>query len=574
MHSSSTNYIRLFVVIVIILSAFVLGYPIAFVVQHGFNPSGWPPELVLTPFRWFSEWSVSFGSHYPNVLLFIGTYLEMLLSRSPAFYDGGLIAWAAICGSAAFLGASAATLLRTERTTVHGDAKWASRRILSHMRVGLEIGQNPDTGRPVRIQVEGNLLTIAPPRTGKTDGLILPNLAWAEREAWAGPAVVIDPKGDAYRATKRRRQAMGRTVRCLDPLDLVGGTDRWNPLARVDVKDVLYLMSMASALAPQVNQQSDGGAFFNNGAAILIAAAAIVSTSDGRPNLSAASELLLDEKKFHDGLMRHQNEAHAASKLLANALRILDRDDPKTRSNLFSTANQNMQWLHDQRMQATVQNSTFDLTDLADGNVDLFIVLPADSRKHILAPYVRWLLADLFAAVRQQRPCERIIAFIDEASILGPFRELLDAAGELPGYGLSIWTFWQSRSQIETHYGRSGAEIFLDTAEMVNLFNLSAVRPDETERWSLALGTYTGTKLVLTEDVKSKKASTSRDQEPLRLVPAADLPRLLNEFQIVFLNGLRHTPYPLKLKRTAAHLDSRIACLLDLKAPVGSTTAN
>ena len=50
-----------------------------------------------------------------------------------------------------------------------------------------------------------------PPRTGKTGGFIIPNLILSELHAWAGPAVVIDPKGDAYKAVKRHRETtMGR----------------------------------------------------------------------------------------------------------------------------------------------------------------------------------------------------------------------------------------------------------------------------------------------------------------------------------------------------------------------------
>ncbi|WP_454622378.1 type IV secretory system conjugative DNA transfer family protein [Bradyrhizobium cenepequi] len=102
------------------------------------------------------------------------------------------------------------------------------------MNAGLEVGINPATERPIRIQVEGNLVTIAPPRSGKTGGFVIPNLTFPEPKAWAGPAVVIDPKGDAFRAVKRRRETMGKTIRCLDPLNYVGGADRWNPLSRVD----------------------------------------------------------------------------------------------------------------------------------------------------------------------------------------------------------------------------------------------------------------------------------------------------------------------------------------------------
>jgi len=159
---------------------------------------------------------------------------------------------------------------------------WATKSDLAVMNAGLEAGINPETNRPVRIQVEGNLVTIAPPRSGKTGGFVIPNLAFPEPKAWAGPAVVIDPKGDAFRAVKRQREAMGKTIGCLVPLNYVGGTDRWNPLSRVDPNDVLYLQSMASALLPQTKEQTDASAYFRSRAVDLLVGALQYSRHEGR----------------------------------------------------------------------------------------------------------------------------------------------------------------------------------------------------------------------------------------------------------------------------------------------------
>src|SRR6185312_2522898 len=100
---------------------------------------------------------------------------------------------------------------------VHGNSDWASETDLAKMTDGLELGVSPVSERAVRVQIEGNIVTIAPPRSGKTGGFVIPNLAVPEQKAWAGPAVVIDPKGDVYKAVRRRRAELGKTVRCLDP---------------------------------------------------------------------------------------------------------------------------------------------------------------------------------------------------------------------------------------------------------------------------------------------------------------------------------------------------------------------
>ena len=564
--NQSGRGVRILLVVTMAVTVLALGYPAAFIVQHGWNPAAWPGNLPLTPIVWLREWSVEPGVHYVNVAIIVSTYIEMLSGKSAAFVGGGFreVAILGIAttffGTLVILGGKFVPL--RDPSNIFGSAQWASRKDLSRMDEGLEIGLDPDSGRTVRIRVEGNLVTIAPPRMGKTGGLIIPNLVLPEPNAWDGPAVVIDPKGDVYRAVKRRREALGKTLRCIDPLNIAGGKDRWNPLCRIDPSDVLYLQSMALALLPPAAESTPNAAYFQSRASDLIVAAILATIREGRPNPVGAAELLMDEKAMFKVLEGRRDQASRA------AHRILSME-AHSRDSIVSTAQQAMGWLRDERMQSNVLDHSFELSELASGDVDLFVVLPADDRKKILAPYVRWLLADLFAAVRQNKPAERIIAFIDEAAVLGRFDAILQGSGELPGYGISLWTFWQTRQQMIDTYGRHGADTLVGTAEMVNLFNLPAAQPDEIEHWSKAIGTYTGVRVTTAHDPQTGRVNETRTPEAVRLVAAADLPGFLHRFQVVFLNSRFHTSNPLKLRRTLASSDLRFRGIADLPAPVG-----
>ncbi|MDA9392635.1 hypothetical protein WN73_19095 [Bradyrhizobium sp. CCBAU 45394] len=558
------TYPRILLTLIIVCFALAIGYPAAFVAQHGWLAVSWPPELAgVSP----AAWALHFFDRFFNFPMIFGTYLDMARGQLPAFSGGGVVQFYAIWGVTAFI----ATLLLLsgkpaslrDYSGVYGDARWASDRAVGKMSKGLEVGIDPVTGKAVRIQVEGNLLTIAPPRTGKTGGFIIPNLTCPEPDAWAGPAVVIDPKGDAYRAVKRRRESMGRIVRCIDPLNMAGGADRWNPLLLVDPSNILYLQSMALSLLPPSKEPSDNS-YFQSRASDLIVAAILATLRNGKADPVGAALLLMNPD---DMLKAVRHATDHSSRAAASILEM----DPKSRDSLISTAQQATQWLRDGRMQDVVQAHTFQLADLAAGNVDLFIVLPAGEEKAILAPYVRWLLADLFASVRNNRPTERIIAFIDEAFVLGRFDAILNGVGELPGYGLSIWTFWQSRSQLVDTYNDNGADTMIATAEMLNIFNLPASLPKENEYWSNAIGTYTGIKITTTPDSATGKPVQTKTTEALRLVPASELPKLLQKNQIVFLNSLSHTPDRVKLKRTVAHRDRRFASIVDFQPPVGKS---
>src|SRR5665647_2943385 len=229
-----------FVAIVSIL----LGYPVAAAVAHGLNPALWP-SVVMTPEQWF--WGFLEFHPLPNV----AALYSMTKGQSAAFAGGGLMQALAI----GMIPVAFVVMLpiskrgpRRDPDALHGDARWATKSERGTMNKGLEFGIDRNTAKPIRVAVEGNILSVAPPRRGKTSGLLIPNLLAADRGAWNGPAVVIDPKAEAFRAVAERRRALGRVVRCLDPMILCGGTDRWNPVAGLDPANIVYLQRVARTL--------------------------------------------------------------------------------------------------------------------------------------------------------------------------------------------------------------------------------------------------------------------------------------------------------------------------------------
>ncbi len=350
----------------------------------------------------------------------------------------------------------------------------------------------------------------------------------------------------------------------LDPLNLAGGTDRWDPLLGLDPEDVLELQSMARALLPEAGQTSEAGAFFRDRAGVLIVAAlqCVIRAGQGAPEAAA---LVRDPTALRAALEGYDDA------VAQDARGILDSDDEKSRASILTTAAQGFSWMLDTRMQQVVTGHSFSLDALCTGDTDLYIVLPADDRRKELSAYVRWLLAALFSTVRRTPVAERLLVIIDEAYVLGRFDAILRGAGELPGYGVSLWTFWQSEAQITDTYGEAGAAILRDTAEALMLFNLSGAQGAERERWSSALGTFTGVQETVSRDPTTGRETKSVAPGPEALVPASELARLTQRHTLVFLNSAAYTTDPLKLRKTLAHRDARFAGLLNPVAPVRAT---
>ena len=99
-------------------------------------------------------------------------------------------------------------------TAVFGSARWANRKELDKLTQqtgGLLIGRDSSTGKLLRYDGPAHLLTMAPTRTGKGVGTIIPNLLTADRSV-----ICIDPKGENAKVTRRARQMFG-PVHILDP---------------------------------------------------------------------------------------------------------------------------------------------------------------------------------------------------------------------------------------------------------------------------------------------------------------------------------------------------------------------
>lgn len=111
----------------------------------------------------------------------------------------------------------------------HGSARFATDKeiaALTSFGSGLLIGRDTKTGKPLRYDGPAHLLTMAPTRTGKGVGTIIPNLLTAGRSV-----ICVDPKGENARITGRARQKFG-PVHMLDPFGVTGRpSSAFNPLA-------------------------------------------------------------------------------------------------------------------------------------------------------------------------------------------------------------------------------------------------------------------------------------------------------------------------------------------------------
>ena len=532
-----------------------VGVPAVSYVAHGFDQRYWPPGALR-----FAAWlgaPVEYGWHV--LLHLISGALDMAGDDFPGLPGRGHEIAAALATVTMLLTVWWTPTPRAEperdRSDVLGGADWASEAETKRLTRGLELGTDPRTDRVVRVPIEGNLLTVAPPRSGKSMGLIVPNLTAPDRGSWDGPAVVLDPKGELHRMAGRRRREIaeryGRRVLCLDPFGIAGGTDQWNPLDGMEANATGAFAALAGALVVDPGRENQ---YFRRQAVTLVTGLMSVMLEAGAGRTLAEASDLLSDLPALEGLAKGSRTR--AGKRLGGLLAMA----PGTRDPIVSSAQTGFGWLLDGAMEASVSESTFAMRDVARGDADLFLCLPMD-RMEEQAPWLRAVLAALMHAARHERRASdpRVVAFIDEAASLGPFKELREAVGSLPGSGLSLWSFWQSRGQLEALHGRGGARTFQDAAEVWTTQNVPA--GEEAEAWSRMLGKYTAGVRSRGTGERAGQDTVSPQAVPL-LSPSA-VAELPHETILAFLRGDGATRRPIRLTRANPYVERRFAGRLD-----------
>ncbi|CAN1571911.1 Type IV secretion system protein TraG/VirD4 [Rhabdaerophilaceae bacterium] len=138
-------------------------------------------------------------------------------------------------------------------------------------------------------------------------------------------------------------------------------------------------------------------------------------------------------------------------------------------------------WLDEPVIAETLSHSSFHLSDLKNGKLSVFLVLPPEEIKHysgFLRLFVKNSLLAMERSVepedgKDEKPPDRKCLFLlDEFYSLGKLDEILTAAGLMPGYGVHLWPFVQNLGQLDLLYGEHGRNTILNTVDASIFFHL------------------------------------------------------------------------------------------------------
>ena len=376
-------------------------------------------------------------------------------------------------------------------------------------RQGILLGQwgNGESSPLIGWNLEGSAISLAPPRTGKGATIALNYLAPKGR-GWVGSTVLVDPRGETWCVVSQRRMDMGRKVILLDPFGVVENHKKeteglvlpvsesrcYNPMdfIRKDnaqaPRDINVLLD--ALLTPPQGGGDSSSHFYESARAIIGGYMAWVAFTaiDAERNLQEVYRLLTlppDERKV---LMESIRTGRVFAGGLAQiaAERQLQVGQQEAGSNFSTIANQ-LAFLNYPQLAENTRKSDFDPMDLADGAMDLFVVVPEEMTEHAKAWLRLWVTIP--NAVSGQKPLKQdMLIVIDEMPKLGLLKPVMDGYTMSAGRGVHYWCFAHSVSALDSTWGAENRQILVELAEVVQILGFPRTDVNGAEALSAAIG--------------------------------------------------------------------------------------
>lgn len=333
------------------------------------------------------------------------------------------------------------------------------------------------TLEPILDQGDGHLITIASTGAGKGVGCIVPALL-----RYRGPVIVVDPKGENYAVTARRRRELGQKVVVFDPFAITDAEERqsFNPLDLVDpnssrfVEDIQTVAHLASTNPGDRSEHQDP--FWPQMGRTLVTAALMdVMTMPDSTEATIPAARRLINLPVAELAKRAEKWRKAPSPELRRMAGLVSHDASSTLAGYWTMAVNHLDFAKGRDVEAHLSRSDLDLNDVLTGApMTLYLVLPPDKLESH-APLLRLWIGALMNVITRRRvqPEKPTLFLIDEAAQLGELNELRQAITLLRGYGVRVWSFWQDISQLKGLYPKTW-ETILNNCRVQQFFGATS----------------------------------------------------------------------------------------------------
>ena len=447
------------------------------------------------------------------------------------------------------IGGTARRAGRRSRPTTYGSARWADFSDVGKAGLlrdrGVVLGLYGD--RYLRHDGPEHVLTVAPTRSGKGVGLVLPTLL-----TWPGSAVIHDIKGENWELTAGWRS---RFSHCLlfDPTNPASA--RFNPLLEVrkgphEVRDV---QNIADILVDPEGTRDRRDHWDKTAHTLLTGAILHVLYAEGEKTLARVASFLADPSRSIVRTLRIMlttnhlgtEDAPMVHPAVASIAREILNKSENERSGVVSTAMSLLALYRDPLIAANTAHSDWRIADLmtAERPVSLYLVVPPSDISRT-RPLVRLILNQIARRLTETLPESRaasrprLLLMLDEFPALGRLDFFETSLAFMAGYGVRAFLVAQSLNQIDRAYGVNHA--ILDNCHVRVAFAPNDERT--ARRLSEALGT--ATEIRRHRNVSGSRLSAwlphltmSEQETPRPLLTPGEVLQLPSDEALVLVSG-------------------------------------
>jgi type IV secretion system protein VirD4 len=321
-------------------------------------------------------------------------------------------------------------------------------------------------------QPETSVMVIGPTRSGKTSGLVIPNLF-----NWDGPAIATSTKSELVELTAGYRQSMG-PVYVYDPTGEIGarfGTVTWSPITGCEDLDRAWTVAswLCAALQQGGGRGDNDWAHWAESGKLLIAPLLYVAAVTGHTivdvrtwvhGFDIATPLsLLEELLLDPGVVGDADPVRAMSMLAS-----VDQRPERERGTVFSTVMRIFNVFTERAVAESAMSSRFDAEDFLRRRGTLYLCTPRQSPERIASLFVGILMTVVSTAYAlsdtspERRPDARLGLFLDELANVVPIEDLPALASQGAGRGVMLMSIVQDLSQLRARYGTDRANTILN----------------------------------------------------------------------------------------------------------------
>ncbi len=500
--------------------------------ELAYQPELGPPWIEIHHFRIYRPWQVLEWNYWYHV------YAPREFWRALLRVYGGVFLGVIVVISYAVWQARRARI-----ATTHGTARWATWWEIWKAgflkRRGVVLGRLPG-GRYLRHDGPEHVISIAPTRSGKGVGQIIPTLL-----TWPGSVVVHDFKAENWDATAGARAKFSHCL-YFNPVELE--SCHYNPL--LEIRPGPHLIKDTQNVA-QLLVDPDGTGFKQHwdrtSFALFVGVILHILQCERDKTLAGVASFLANPKRDILSTLRMLRDAKypdedVTKAVQSTAAEVLQKEEREL-SAVVSTALSYLSLYRDPIVARNTSDSDFRILDLmqAEYPVSLYLVVPPSDRAR-LTPLMRLLWSQIGGRLTERLKLRgrrhRVLLMIDELPSLGKLEFVQHSLAFIAGYGIKAFLVAQSKKQLEEVYGKNNS--IIDNCEIRTFFT-----PNDVET-----AQEISTMLGMTTEVHQQKMYTGHrlapwlahvmvsDQETARplLTPGEVLTFPLDE-AIVFVRG-------------------------------------